>query len=106
MSEEKGSLSANMNERNDISEPVEAQSTELQFRCPECGGDQLSYGVKSYQKAIINEDGKMDFCGGDSFGEKDVDFACWNCGHVICVDDKPIRRAEDMARWLKAHVQP
>ena len=87
------------------SEDVTTDVEELPFRCPACGGEQLSYGVKSYQKAVIHADGEMDFWGGDSFGEDDVDFACWDCGHVISENGEPIRRPENMAAWLRENCE-
>jgi hypothetical protein len=89
------------NRQNCTSEAVEGDG-DLQFCCPVCGGEQLSYGVKSYQKAVICEDGELHIFGGDDFGEDDVDFACWNCRHIICVNGEPVRRVEEMAEWLKA----
>ena len=77
-------------------------SKKLPFRCPRCGGDTLSYGVKSYQKVVIQADGGWDIFGCDDFGEKDVDFACWRCRHVIRINGEPIRLPEDMFKWLKA----
>ena len=88
-----------------ISKVAATDVEELPFRCPACGGQQLSYGVKSYQKAVIHADGEMDFWGGDSFGEDDVDFACWDCGHVISENGEPIRRPEDMAEWLRENCE-
>jgi len=103
MSEEKGSSSANMNHLNCISESVATENTELPFRCPACGGEQLSCGIKSYQKAVIMEDGDMDVYGGDSVNEDQTDFMCWGCCFIICTNGEPIRRVEDMVEWLKAH---
>lgn len=100
MSEEK--LSATLDESFD-SETPETEDTELIFQCPACGGDQLGYGTKVYQKAIIFADGEMDVYGGEDMDENETDFMCWHCDHVICVDGQPVRSLEEMIEWLKAH---
>ncbi len=88
--------------QNCTSEAVKGDG-ELGFCCPACGGQQLSYGVKTYQKAVIYGNGEMDSYGGDSVNEEQIDFACWDCNNVITDNGEPIRRVQDMVTWLKAH---
>jgi predicted RNA-binding Zn-ribbon protein involved in translation (DUF1610 family) len=105
MSEETTASSMDNSQHEGISKVAAKDVEELPFRCPSCGGQQLSYGVKSYLKAVIYADGEMVYFGGDSFGEDDVDFACWDCGHIISDNGEPIRRAADMAEWLMANCE-
>ena len=102
MSEEPKAPVLDDNHQKCTSQAVEG-GRELPFRCPACGGEQLGYGLKTYNRVVIYEDGAMEFYGGDRFIEESRDFMCWDCNFVIVDGGKPIRRAEDMAEWLKAH---
>jgi predicted RNA-binding Zn-ribbon protein involved in translation (DUF1610 family) len=88
-----------------ISQSVPSESKELNFSCPQCGGDVLSRGEKNYLKVNVCEDGELSFYGGDNLVEDQSDFACYECGLIICQGQEPIRTAEDMIAWLKANCE-
>jgi predicted RNA-binding Zn-ribbon protein involved in translation (DUF1610 family) len=82
-----------------------SESKELRFRCPQCGGQQLSRGEKNYRKVFVCEDGELQFVDGDHLDEDQFDFVCYECGLIICQGHEPIRKVEDMIAWLKANCE-
>lgn len=105
MVEKKKCTAGKMHAANSNLSAVEHEPQELEFRCPECGGNVLSWGIRTYTRAVIFENGYVDFHE-DADLEEDRDqteFGCCKCGLLICDGDEPIRTGEQLVAWIKAN---
>jgi predicted RNA-binding Zn-ribbon protein involved in translation (DUF1610 family) len=105
MAKKKKSTVDKMHDASPNLSAVEREPAVLEFRCPECGSNALSWGMKTYFRAIIFEDGYVDFHE-EAEAEPDenqTEFGCCNCGLLICDGDEPIRTGKQLVEWIKAH---
>ncbi len=105
MAKKKKSTADRMHDASTNLSAVEREPAELEFRCPECGSNELSWGMRTYFRAVIFEDGYVDFHE-EAEAEPDenqTEFGCYDCGLLICDGDEPIRRGKQLVEWIKAH---
>jgi Zn finger protein HypA/HybF involved in hydrogenase expression len=79
----------------------EVQEKDLQFRCPNCGGNSLKLEGKAHIRLLLTEDLSYASTLDDTVPESERTFRCWDCDFLISDENGPIRRTWALAKWLR-----
>ncbi|MFC1834534.1 hypothetical protein ACFL2Q_07350 [Thermodesulfobacteriota bacterium] len=85
--------------------PEEDDCRDLEFKCPECGGDTLELSDRISIKAVLTERGQLETVGGDVIHGEERVFGCWRCDFVIQDENGPIWDVSSVVAWLKKNCK-